>query len=146
MRTLILAGWRGVTGASVKVFSKATKAGALLTVCASICHQRQKASRQRVCCTGRDLPCLHTWVPNVLFWVMLLWICCEVWLLSGYRRKLISQGSVWLSLLSQVIKDESFIRMFSCSFLLYIVWVLCSLRHSAIRVYSWCELQFQVVS
>lgn len=120
MGTFTLVGWRDVTDAYVNVFSKATKAGALLTDFARVCHQGQKASRQRVRCTGRDMACLHTWVPNVLLWVTFLWMCCEVWLLSGCRRKLISQGSVWLSLLYQVIKDKGFVRTFSCPFLLLI--------------------------
>lgn len=64
---------------------------------------------------------------------MFLWMCCEVWLLSGYRRKFISQGSVWLSLLCQVIKDAGFGHNVFLSLSCF-HWMLCSLCHSAISL------------
>lgn len=129
MGTLTPAGWRDLTGAYVEVFSKATKAGALLTGLARVWRQGQRGSRQRVCCTGRDLPCLHTSVPNVLFWVMFIWMCCELLLLSGCRGKLIS---VWFVVTLWSHERWSFCKNIFLSFPSFHC-IFCSFCHSAIR-------------
>ena len=122
MGTLTVAGWRGLNRAYVKVFTKATKAGALLAGFPRVCPQRQRGSWQRTHSNVKDLPCISTWMPNVLSCAMVFWRCYEVWLLSGCRRKLSSHSSLWSSLLCQVIKVvEGFVRIFSCPFLLFIV-------------------------
>lgn len=130
MGTLTLAGWRGLTCAYVKVFTKATKAGALLTDLTGftwVCPQGQKGSWQRIRCTVRDLPCIPTWVPNVLSCALVFRMCCEVWLLSGCRKKLSSHSSLWSSLLCQVIKEVEVLSVYSPVLFFFPLYILLSL-------------------